>query len=662
MIKHYFRFATQRNRIVPLIAKSIKVVFALLVSVALLAGIGAAQSEEELEVLRMFFKDRDLFTSVTRSPKPVSQIAENVTVVTAEEIENMNAHTVAEVLNRIPGLFINFHQGIGSFGSSSILQIQGAERRHVLVMVDGVPWNSLSGGGAETNTIPVGIIERIEIVKGPAASWGSSLGGVVHIITKSAGYVAGPTGAARASYGERNAQDYRAELTGREGKWGYYLFGGRQDSDGFEGSRYFENNSFYSRFSYAPSKNVDAGFSIGYSEPESGLGDYDLVDLASSGEFRALWTTAVCDIYLTRETTFNARLFSFSQKTTIRNDSLGLGRMGPVGALYQESVYDERTIGATAKLVWRKGFHTAVAGVDFQQGDLDQRIDSGQILQMFGVPARFQSNPDVGKTGIYFNDTVVFDRFSITPGVRYDYSTTSGTFLSPSIGLTYELDKETILRGSVSKGFASPPLSWTSGGALFLDPNPSLEEESVWSCQVGLESAALSPVWLKGNLFYHEIDDLIEQRASGDAETSPSRIFVNGGKSRRQGFEIEAETLPFYSTSIRAAMAYVSLDPADATGADEIYGFNIGVAFDDPKILYAELFGRYVWWDTRKIPDAEYDTFIWDLNVKKRMYSSERASLDLFITGHNIFSGSHYLVGDNENPARWLEAGLKMEF
>ena len=39
-------------------------------------------------------------------------------------------------------------------------------------------------------------------------------------------------------------------------------------------------------------------------------------------------------------------------------------------------------------------------------------------------------------------------------------------------------------------------------------------------------------------------------------------------------------------------MAYVSLYPADASGADEIYGFNIGVAFDDPNILYAELFGR----------------------------------------------------------------------
>jgi len=144
----------------------------------------AAQSEEEMKILRMFYREKDLVVSPTRHPKPISQVAENITVVTAREIEEMNAHTVAEVLNRIPGLFINFNQGIESFGSTSLIHIQGSEQRHVLVVVDGVRWNFLSEGAAETNSIPVGIIERIEVIKGPASSaWGSSLGGVINIIT-----------------------------------------------------------------------------------------------------------------------------------------------------------------------------------------------------------------------------------------------------------------------------------------------------------------------------------------------------------------------------------------------------------------------------------------------------------------------------------------------
>ena len=144
-----------------------------------------AQSEEEMQVLQMFYKEKDLVVSATRNPKPISQVAENITVITAREIENMNAHTVADVLNRTPGLFINYNQ---DFGAPSLLLIQGSEERHVLVVVDGIKWNSLAGGAAETNSIPVGIIERIEVIKGPASSsWGSSLGGVINIITKDAG-------------------------------------------------------------------------------------------------------------------------------------------------------------------------------------------------------------------------------------------------------------------------------------------------------------------------------------------------------------------------------------------------------------------------------------------------------------------------------------------
>jgi len=157
----------------------------------------AAQSEEEMKILRMFCKGKDLVVSPTRHPKPISRVAENITVVTAREIEEMNAHTVAEVLNRVPGVFVNFNQ---DFGAASLIYIQGSEERHVLVLLDGVAWNFLADGHAETNSIPVGIIERIEVIKGPASSaWGSSLGGVINIITRPARTTRGPTGSIRGS-------------------------------------------------------------------------------------------------------------------------------------------------------------------------------------------------------------------------------------------------------------------------------------------------------------------------------------------------------------------------------------------------------------------------------------------------------------------------------
>ena len=75
-----------------------------------LSGTCWAQSEEEIQLLHLFYKDKDLVVSSTRNEKNISQVADNITIITADEIEAMNAHTVAEVLNHIPGIFIGSPQ------------------------------------------------------------------------------------------------------------------------------------------------------------------------------------------------------------------------------------------------------------------------------------------------------------------------------------------------------------------------------------------------------------------------------------------------------------------------------------------------------------------------------------------------------------------------
>lgn len=663
MIKKFFRrqAPSRRSLFFNTLAAGTGFLFLLMPGLFLPGGTGLAASarpEEEMEVLRMFFEEKDLFSSVTRNPKPVSQIAENITIVTAKEIREMNAHTVAEVLNRVTGLFVNFSQGVGTVGSTSLIQIQGSEDLHVLVLVDGIPWNSMAGGTAETNNIPVGIIERIEIIKGPASSsWGSSLGGVVHIITKSPGYTEGPDGTIRASYGENKTGDYRAEVSGRQDKLGYLLFAGRQQSDGPDKARDFENTSFYSRLAYAFSPRTNLDLSVGYSRPDTGLGDYETIDLASSARVRTFWSAASIEAALSREFTFNLRLFRLEQESTITNRALGLGFTGAKGEPYQQSDYEEATTGGSAKLVWESGIHTAVLGADFQHGSLEQVIDSGRLLQQVGAPARLQTHPDVDKTGIYVNDTLVFDRLSVTPGIRYDDHSITGGFLSPSLGLAYRAARETILRASVARGFTAPPLSWLSGGALFLDPNASLEEERAWSFQAGFETAALEYAWIKGTVFRHEIDDIFSL-ATGES----GRSFVNRGDSRRQGFEIEAETLPYCHASLQAGMAYVNLDPANEFGSEDMYAFNIGITYDNPALFRAELFGHYISWDADAYPELEADAFIWDANISKRVYADEHIGADVFFTVHNLFNESQYLVADNKNPDRWMEAGVRLDF
>lgn len=623
----------------------------------------AAPSEEEMEILRLFYKEKDLVVSSTRHPKPISQAAENITVVTAKEIEEMNAHTVAEVLNRIPGVFINFSQGVGSFGSTSLIYIQGSEERHVLVLVDGVTWNFLNSGAAETNSIPVGIIERIEVIKGPASSaWGSALGGVINIITKPAGAAARPAGSVRASYGEKNTQDYRAEVSGRAGSAEYYLYAGRQKSDGLLPSRDFDSNSLYAKFHIPLAKDVAASLSVGYSAPKIGLGDYPSGDITSRGDSRTFFATASLDASLAEELGLQVSFRRFQQKADLLNSALGLGISGPPGALFLDSIYDEETTGGSAKLVWTRGAHIAVLGADFDRGRLDQTIQTGPLLQTLGVPPTSAANPSVERWAVYANDTIAIGRWTVTPGIRYDHNSVAGSFVSPSLGITCRLDGDTILRASAARGFTMPPLSWTSGGGFFLDPNPSLKPERVWSYQAGAESSALRYIWAKVTVFRHDLDDVVKRAPFAGAAPVFNDLYVNAGSVRRQGIEVEAETVPLYNLSLRAGFAYVDLDPANDNGSTRIHTWNVGLRYDDKKSFRAQLFGHYVWWDFDPALRGSYDDFIWDLNLSKKIWSREKSAVELFLSAHNIFNGAQYILGDIVNPGRWVEVGTRISF
>ncbi|MDL2122369.1 MAG: TonB-dependent receptor [Deltaproteobacteria bacterium] len=641
------------------IKNGIYIFFFFLASVCFCPSV-IAQAEEEIQILRLFYKEKDLVVSPTRYPKPISQVAKNITVITAKDIENMNAHTVADVLNRVSGILVNFNR---DFGATSLIYVQSCKIKQVIVLLDGITWNYLNSGSAETNSIPVGIIERIEIIKGPVSSvWGSSLGGIINIITKSAGNEEKPAGSISASYGKSDSQDYRVQVASKAGSVGYYLFAGHQESDGLRDSRNFDNTSLYSKIKIPVSKDVNINFTAGYSEPQIELGDFPSGDITQTGDTRTFFGTASLDASLNKDFSLNFSVYHFKQKSVITSDSLGLGSAGSAGELYLDTSYDEETTGGSGKLVWRYGVHNAVLGVDFSSGKLDQTINAGSVLQLDGMPASSSTQPDIDERAIYINDTIVIDRWAITPSVRYDHNSITGSFISPSLGVTYKLGEDSILRASVARGFTITPLSWTSGGALYLDPNPSLDPEEVWSYQAGAETSAINYLWLKATVFHHELENALVLDYYGGGPPAYNDIFINKGKVRRNGLEIEAETAPIYNMSMSAGFAYVDIDPTDERGVSYNYACNIGIRYDDKKSFMAELFGHYVWWDLDESYMAKCDDFIWDLNLNKKIWPKKKVATELFLTAHNIFNGSQYAYGDSKNPGTWIEAGIRFKF
>jgi len=594
----------------------------------------------------MYFSDEELVVvSATRSLQSITRVAENIEIITSKDIELMNAHTLPEVLNRVNGVQIQFDGP--NFGSVSFPLIQAAQVNHVVVLIDGVVANNLGAGIADLITVfPVQAIAKIEIIKGPASSaWGSALGGVINIITKNGESSRAVNGTISGSYGERSSADYRAEVYGTKGNLSYYLFAGDLRTDGLRRNFDVLTDRFFSRFSYEVVPGTSLMFNLYYDRVRRGEGDDLASDLLFSDRGQHLVSSLSLQSRLNRELTMDISLHTFQAIYKSYLNQLSDGKELSLGKS------EEPTTGGNAKLTWLHDIHSVVAGFDYDRST-------------YKADAILNGEQSRTKWGGFINDTIVLGKFAITPGVRYDDTTTIGSFVSPSLGATYQATEDLLLRATIARGFSAPLLFEIWGDSSFFKSNPGLKVEKVWSYQAGVETTAVPHLWLKLSAFRHDVRDALEDMQLTDSAFSFTK--VNLGKVRRQGLEAEVRTTPVYNTSFFGGVTFV--DSKDMVTGEKLrfdtprYTFNAGLKYDDGKSLRAFLAGHYIWWNEEDFRNAKYNAMIVDLSVTKTIHRIIDQSCDLFVTGHNLFNGSQYVRDYYPNAGRWLEAGVRYKF
>jgi vitamin B12 transporter len=599
--------------------------------------------EEEREMLSLYFGEEQLVEVATRHPKPLSQVAENVTVITAAEIEAMHAHSVAEVLERVPGIFMSFY-GRGELGSRSGIFIHGSEYEHVLVLVDGIRWNYVSSDFPETNDIPVNIIDRIEVIKGAASSaWGSALGGVVNIITKKTGRARRPSGELGLALGEHDTSHAHAELAGSlADNFGYYLFEGRRKSDGILNQRYFEDSNLFGKLSYQLPGRSRIGVQAGYSQPENRYLNINDLDFSAVADERSVYYVADFDSVLSPGFHFFLQLYGRENKITNTRSAFS------TTAVDSETSHDSKQRGANSRLAWQHGRHAVVAGAEYLYRENRDRNELDDITAL-------RNREEIWS--LFLNDTIRLGRWTVTPGLRYDRLTLADDQLSPSLGGTFLLTEKTILRAVVSRGFRKPTVSLREGDPDFHDVSPGLESETIRTYQAGLETTALPYLWLKATGFHHEAKHVW-------AWHPDALIWVNSGSAQRTGLEISARTMPFFNLSLGADYTFVRFNPVVGE-KDNQYQLNLLLEYLDRKGLRAQLFGRYVQWSyIFSDPEwlGEFDNMIWDLTVSQAFPLRHRLEAALFFKAHNLFNTSQFADEWQPNAPRWLEAGLRFRF
>jgi iron complex outermembrane receptor protein len=166
--------------------------------IALAAGVGHAQTAESQAQLS------EVVVTGSRIAQVGAQGAQPLSIIDRDAIDKTGLQSVGDLLGQLTSsgstLNTKFNSS-GNFGyppdgggigaGSSQVDLRSLGSKRVLVLVDGIRWvneSSASGvsGSADLNTIPLAIVDHIEVLEdGASAIYGSdAIAGVVNIITR----------------------------------------------------------------------------------------------------------------------------------------------------------------------------------------------------------------------------------------------------------------------------------------------------------------------------------------------------------------------------------------------------------------------------------------------------------------------------------------------
>jgi outer membrane cobalamin receptor len=195
-------------------------------------GVSAPSTDGIEIVTRVSAITESLVVSATQIDQPLTRAADSVTVLTGDDLQRRQVTTLGGALATVPGFTIARSGGPGTLTS---LFPRGGESDFTLVLVDGIRANAF-GGGIDLSQVPLGDVERIEVVRGPqSAVFGAdAIGGVVQVITHQGG---APSVGAAVETGSRRTRRVQASTTGSHGSVRWQAGGDYFADQGFTGLR-----------------------------------------------------------------------------------------------------------------------------------------------------------------------------------------------------------------------------------------------------------------------------------------------------------------------------------------------------------------------------------------------------------------------------------------
>ena len=406
---------------------------------------------------------QEVVISSSRIDLPFKENSRTIQLITADDIKKSGVSNVADALQQIAGIDIRRR---GTSGMQADLYIRGGSFDQTLLLIDGIKVDDAQTGHHTMNlALPIEVIKRIEIIKGPAARvFGqNAFTGAVNIITKDSLDNDASLRIQAGSYGQISAA-VTAGVSLNESS--HILHFSKNTSNGYRYNTDFDNQNFVLKSTFNKNK-LPIAMLISLSERNFGANGFYATPAAINQYERTKASLVGFSTVIKKGN------FTWKPKVYWRRneDEYIYIRNNP-------SVY--RNLHISNKIAAElNGSYTSNIGVTgFGVETAKVYLSSNNL----GDNNRFVSTLFLEHRMELFNN-----KLDITPGVAVTYFSDFKFFAFPGIDIGYQLLDNLRVYGNLGYTYRIPTFTDLNYKSPNTIGNPNLEPEKAFSQEIGLK-------------------------------------------------------------------------------------------------------------------------------------------------------------------------------
>ena len=407
----------------------------------------------------------EIILSSNRLETPFTQNSKTVQVLTADQIRQSGVTHVVDLLQQVAGVDIK-RRGAGA--AQADLNIRGGTFDQTLLLIDGIKLDDAQTGHHTLNFLPPPqMIERIEIIKGPAArAYGqNAFTGAINIVTKKDIPQTFTLDLQKGNYDQTNGSIFVGNTSERTSVIGFLS---QNTSDGYRYNTDYDHHQFFVKSSFNRHKT-----------PLEMIASFSGRKFGANGFYATLSATEQYE-----ET--QASLISISQRRT-----KGAWIFKP--KVYWRRGQDMYEYIRNKPEIYRNLHVTNKVGAAFDTSVASDWGLTGMGLDISSVSIRSNNLGNRNRTMMNFflehRFYLLNNSIDITPGITANYFSDFGTHSFPGIDLGWQINPKLRLYANAGATFRIPTFTDLYYSDRTTLGNPDLKPEKATSNEIGLRFA-----------------------------------------------------------------------------------------------------------------------------------------------------------------------------